>query len=241
MAKILLVDKNYDDVEQLRSEIRYEGYETVVEDNFEEGLKVLKRDDFDGVIVGIEPEDEDAGFEFLKDVRKFNREIPIIVLSSLKSLQDKIYALNIGADDYVEKPFSEYEIIARLKAQIRKVNSLKAETGLATIVFADESHSYGTIGNAKINFDRMVVKVGNEEIFLTNKEASILSLLYRNRGKVVSRETMMKEIWGGDEYTTERVIDTNIVSIRKKIGDVGKKPKYIKTVFGVGYKLVEEE
>ncbi len=241
MAKILLVDKNYDDVERLRSEIRYEGYETVVEDNFEEGLKVLKRDDFDGVIVGIEPEDEDAGFEFLKDVRKFNREIPIIVLSSLKSLQDKIYALNIGADDYVEKPFSEYEIIARLKAQIRKVNSLKAETGLATIVFADESHSYGTIGNAKINFDRMVVKVGNEEIFLTNKEASILSLLYRNRGKVVSRETMMKEIWGGDEYTTERVIDTNIVSIRKKIGDVGKKPKYIKTVFGVGYKLVEEE
>ena len=95
------------------------------------------------------------------------------------------------------------------------------------------------IGDAVVHLDRMTVKVGEKENQLTPKEIGIIRLLYKNRGKVVAREAMMKEIWGGDDFITERVIDTNVVSIRKKLGDMGRKARYIKTVFGIGYKMIE--
>jgi two-component system alkaline phosphatase synthesis response regulator PhoP len=95
------------------------------------------------------------------------------------------------------------------------------------------------IGESLIYLDKMILKRNEQEEPLTPKELGIIRLLFKNRGKVVSRDLMMKEIWGDGVYVTERVIDTNVVSIRKKIGDMGRKPKFIKTVFGVGYKMVE--
>ncbi|MGC8765531.1 MAG: response regulator transcription factor [Brevinematia bacterium] len=241
MLKILLIYRKDEDVEELKASLKYEGYEVTVEENAQSAFDAIKKEKFAGVIIDIDSVGEDAGFEFIKKARKQDFEVILITLCSSKSLQDKIYVLNIGADDYIEKPFYEDEVIARLKAHIRKVSYLKEGKNLATIVYSTDSEAYVTIGKARVYFDKMLIKFDDEEVYLTNKEASILQLLYKNRGKVVSRETMMKEIWGGEGFITERVIDTNIVSIRKKLKDTGERPKYIKSVFGTGYKLMEEE
>lgn len=241
MSKILLIDENIEDLRNLEEQLVYEGFEVVNTESPRKALTLISENNIKAIVTELSFEDTLSGVDFIKEIRKFNKEIPVLVISSEKKVQNKIYVLNAGADDYIEKPFSEEEVVARIKAHIRKVNILKGNFGIATIVHSSEGLSIGTIGKAKIYFDKMMVKIGNEEVFLTTKENSILQLLYKNRGKVVSRETMMKEIWGDDSFVTERVIDTNVVSIRKKIGDTGRKPKYIKTVFGVGYKLLEED
>ncbi|MCX7820357.1 MAG: response regulator transcription factor [Brevinematales bacterium] len=236
MNKILIIKSKKDAASELVSELEYEGYEVKV-DSHDELLNLIKKDNFSALILFTDSGD----MELISDVRKLNFKIPIIVISESANIQDKIYAFNLGADDYIQIPFSEHEVLARTKAHIRKLNNLKKEEQLAAVIYSDNDYSSGTIGDSKVYFDRLIIKRGDEEIFLTNKEAGILQLLYKNRGKVVTREDLIKEVWNGDTYITERVIDTNVVSIRKKLNDTGKKPKYIKTVFGVGYKLVDEE
>jgi two-component system response regulator VicR len=243
MKKVLIVDEDLESLKDLKKMFEKENYECLIYDNPKKALSIIKEkeNDLNGIITELIFDEMLEGIDFIKEIRSINKEIPILVVSSEKKVKIKVSALTAGADDYIEKPFSEEEILARLKAHIRKINTIKGNLGLATIVHPDESESIGVIGNAKIYFDKMMIKRGNKEIFLTTKENSILQLLYKNRGKVVSREKMMKEIWSEDSFVTERVIDTNVVSIRKKIGDTGRKSKYIKTVFGIGYKLVEEE
>lgn len=236
MNKILIIKSKKDEAEELIAELKYEGYDVQL-DSSDNLLNLIKKNDFSAIVLFS----NSNNIELVSDIRKTDFKIPIIVISESSNIQDKIYAFNIGADDYVQIPFSEHEVVARIKAHIRKLNYLKKEEHSAAVIYSDTDYSSGTIGNSKVYFDRLIIKRGNEEIFLTNKEAGILQLLYKNRGKVVSREDIINEVWNGDTYITERVIDTNVVSIRKKLNDTGKKPKYIKTVFGIGYKLVDEE
>jgi two-component system, OmpR family, alkaline phosphatase synthesis response regulator PhoP len=179
------------------------------------------------------------GNEIIKELRKINKEVTIIVTSSRNKEEDIVYSLNLGADDYIIKPISQLELIARVRAHLRKINIIKGNMVANTDALVGYEPIAIKIGNSTIFFDKMVLKRNNDEYQLTPKELGMIRLLYKNRGNVVSREMMMKEIWGDGVYVTERVIDTNVVSIRKKIGDTGRKPKYIKTVFGVGYKLIE--
>ncbi len=238
MDKILIARKADLDTTDLSSELKYSGY-NVIEDELSNIDDNLYKESSAIILLA-----NSRDLAVISNIRKINLLIPIIVISNSNSVQDKIYAFDIGADDYIVEPYDEHEVVARVKAHIRKTAYLsqkeKDESSPVAVIYSDDDYETGIIGNSKVYFDRLIIKRGNEEIYLTNKEAAILQLLYKHRGKVVSREMLINEVWNGDTFITARVIDTNVVAIRKKLGDLGRKPKYIKTIFGVGYKLVEE-
>lgn len=239
MSRVLIIEDEKNLAMAVKDNLEFEGFEVAISNTGKDGLYRAMNEDFDIIVLDIMlPEIE--GFEILREVRRVKKEVPIIITSAKNQDEEKVFGLNLGADDYVTKPFTTMELIARIRAQLRRVNTLKAVHGINTEPYAGYAPVVIKVGNAVIYLDKMVCKLGDEEKPLTPKELGIIRLLYKNRGKVVPRDEMMKEIWGEDVYVTERVIDTNVVSIRKKIGDTGRHAKYIKTVFGVGYKMVEE-
>ncbi len=238
MQRILIIESDKNLATSIKDSLEFEGFEAFISLNEKDARIRTLNEAFDAVLIDIFYSDFN-GIELIKSFRKINKIAPVIIISDRVKEEDKVFGLNLGADDYLTKPFSMMELLARLRAQLRKINILKAGS-LANIGILNGYEPVTIkIGESLIFLDKMVVKNDNKEEPLTPKELGIIRLLYKNRGKVVSRDTMMKEIWGDGVYVTERVIDTNIVSIRKKILDLGRKPKYIKTVFGVGYKMVE--
>jgi len=238
MTKVLIIANVKDNILEIKDSLDFEGYETSISYNGKEGLLKAQEESFDLIILDTQTS-EIIGCEVLREFRKLNKETPIIVLSENESEEEKVFCLNLGADDFMSLPLSVPELVARTRAHVRRVKILKNSYSLTGGALPGYEPVIIKIGETSIYLDRMVAKLNGIETALTPKEIGIIRLLYKNRGKVVSREAMMKEIWGNDIYITERVIDTNVVSIRKKIGDTGRKAKFIKTVFGVGYKLVE--
>lgn len=239
MARILIIDDEKEVALGIKDSLEFEGYEAISAESGKDGLERAIRENYDIILLDIVLPEID-GFEVLKEIRKVNKEVPIIVISARASEEDKVFVLNLGADDFVKKPFSVTEMVARIRAHIRRIHILKgAQAAPSQSYYPGYEPVTIKIGDTLVFLDKMMVKNGDREYALTPKEIGIIRLLYKNRGKVVPRELMMKEIWGDGVYVTERVIDTNVVSIRKKIGDLGRKAKYIKTVFGVGYKMIE--
>lgn len=238
MAKVLIVDDEREVAMGIKDSLEFEGFEAVAAENGRDGLDRALHEAFDIVLVDIVLPEID-GFEFLKELRKVNKELPIIVISARASEEDKVFCLNLGADDFVNKPFSVAEMIARIRAHVRRINILRGSSISNGGYYPGYEPVTIKIGETLVFLDKMMVKNGDKEYALTPKEIGIIRLLYKNRGKVVPRDMMMKEIWGEGVFVTERVIDTNVVSIRKKIGDLGRKARYVKTVFGVGYKMIE--
>lgn len=237
MPRILIIDNDKTLTMSMKDGLEFEGFETIVSQSGKDAMNRSSSENFDLILLDPGLSEVD-GLEILKELRKINKEVPVILISKKANDQDKVFALNLGADDYLTKPFSMVELIARVRAHIRRINIIK---GSQTTVGSYPGYEPVTIkiGEAQVHLDKMSVKIHDQEHPLTPKEIGIIRLLYRNRGKVVPRDMMMREIWGEDVYITERVIDTNVVSIRKKIGDLGRKARFIKTVFGVGYKMIE--
>ena len=238
MARILIIEDDKNFAMQMKDSMDFEGFDVAASFDGKDGLNRALSEAYDLIILDLVLPEID-GYEVLRELRKVNKEIPIIIVSAKSNEEDKVFSLNLGADDYMVKPISIMELVARIRAQIRRINLLKGTHIVNIGSYPGYEPITIKIGDALVFLDRMVVKLGEQEAPLTPKEIGIIRLLYKNRGKVVSRDMMMKEIWGDDVYITERVIDTNVVSIRKKIGDIGRKAKYIKTVFGVGYKMIE--
>lgn len=238
MARILIIEDDKNFAMQMKDGMDFEGFDVAASFDGKDGLNRALSEAYDLIILDLVLPEID-GYEVLRELRKVNKEIPIIIVSAKSNEEDKVFSLNLGADDYMVKPISIMELVARIRAQIRRINLLKGTHIVNIGSYPGYEPITIKIGDALVFLDRMVVKLGEQEAPLTPKEIGIIRLLYKNRGKVVSRDMMMKEIWGDDVYITERVIDTNVVSIRKKIGDIGRKAKYIKTVFGVGYKMIE--
>lgn len=238
MARVLIIEDEKNLAMAIKDNLEFEGYEVIVSLGGKDGLNRAINETFDIIILDIMLPEVD-GFEILRELRKVKKDIPAIIISAKNLDEDKVFGLNLGADDYVTKPFSIMELIARIRAQLRRVNTLRGSGSSNVGPYAGYEPVTIKIGDAMVYLDKMVAKLGEEEKPLTPKELGIIRLLYKNRGKVVPRDMMMKEIWGEEVYVTERVIDTNVVSIRKKIGDTGRRAKYIKTVFGVGYKMIE--
>lgn len=238
MARILIIDDDKSLAAAIKDSLEFEGYEVILSLDGKDGLSRATNETIDIIILDLVLPEID-GYEILKELRRGNKEIPVIIISGKTEEEDKVFGLNLGADDYITKPFSIMELVARIRAQLRRVNILRGSYIVNIGSYPGYEPVTIKIGDALIFLDRMIVKLNNGEFPLTPKEIGIIRLLYKNRGKVVSREIMMKEIWGDDVYITERVIDTNVVSIRKKLGDFGRKAKYIKTVFGIGYKMIE--
>lgn len=184
------------------------------------GLKLLQSDSPDLIILDIMLPEMD-GFEVLKTIRK-ESSIPVIMLTARGDLTDKVVGLEIGADDYLAKPFEPRELVARIQSVLRRATpgSFKQEE---------------TYGDLVINFDKRKVSLKNKTIELTTNEFTILAFLIAHRGKVMNRDQLLQELSGMDCDVFNRTVDVTVSRLRQKLQDDPKHPEYIKTVWGTGY------
>ena len=168
-----------------------------------------------------------SGEEIISKIRD-EKEIPIIVISAKTSLKDKVNVLNIGADDYITKPFESEEIIARINSQLRRYRKYEIST---------QSNEIYKFKNLILEEETRKVKVKGEDIHLTGHEFDILSILIKNPDKVYSRESLYEQVWKDGYYGEDNSVNVHISNIRKKIKSVSQDEDYIKTVWGIGFKL----
>lgn len=228
MARILVCDDDKEIVEAIDIYLTQEGYEVLKAYDGVEALKVLETEHVDLLIIDVMMPKLDGIRATLK-IREDNN-MPIIILSAKSEDADKILGLNIGADDYVTKPFNPLELIARVKSQIRRY------TKLGSTVSNEESAIY-TVGGLVVNDDLKEVTVDGEPVKLTPLEYSILLLLVKNQGKVFSISQIYEDIWNEDAIGVDNTVAVHIRHIREKIEINPKEPRYLKVVWGVGYKI----
>lgn len=228
MAKILVCDDDKEIVEAIEIYLTQEGYEVLKAYDGMEALKVLETEHVDLLVIDVMMPRLDGIRATLK-IREENN-MPIIILSAKSEDADKILGLNIGADDYVTKPFNPLELIARVKSQIRRY------TKLGSTVDTGQESVY-TVGGLSVNDDLKEVTVDGEPVKLTPLEYSILLLLVKNQGKVFSISQIYEDIWNEDAIGVDNTVAVHIRHIREKIEINPKEPRYLKVVWGVGYKI----
>lgn len=228
MSKILVCDDDKEIVEAIEIYLTQEGYEVVKAYDGQEALKVLKETPIDLLVIDVMMPRLDGIRATLK-IREENN-IPIIILSAKSEDADKILGLNVGADDYVTKPFNPLELVARVKSQLRRYTSLGSTV-------KNENEAVYTTGGLSINDDLKEVTVDGEPVKLTPIEYNILLLLVKNQGKVFSIEQIYESIWYEDAIGADNTVAVHIRHIREKIEINPKEPRYLKVVWGVGYKI----
>lgn len=228
MAKILVCDDDKDIVEAIDIYLTQEGYEVLKAYDGDEAIKVLKRNEVDLLIMDVMMPRLDGIRATLK-IRE-NMSLPIIILSAKSEEADKILGLNIGADDYMTKPFNPLELVARVKSQLRRY------TQLGSTARSDNQSEFRT-GGLVIRDDLKEVTVDGEKVKLTPIEYNILLLLVKNQGKVFSINQIYENIWNEEAIGADNTVAVHIRHIRKKIEINPKEPRYLKVVWGVGYKV----
>ncbi|QJA07693.1 response regulator transcription factor [Romboutsia sp. CE17] len=221
MKKILMVEDEVNISDFVKLELEYEGYDVCIKSDGREGLKEALEKDYDLIILDIMLPSMN-GFEICRRLKK-EKTTPVIMLSAKDSVMDKVNGLQIGADDYIAKPFAIEELLARIEAVIRRVNN----SNDYIVKFKDIT----------IDKNSRTVKKNNEEINLTNKEYELLMLLIDNKDKVVSRDEILHHVWGYDVDLETNVTDVYIRYLRMKLNqdDKDDKEEYIKTIRSVGY------
>ena len=228
MAKILVCDDDKDIVEAIDIYLTQEGYEVLKAYDGDEAIKVLKRNEVDLLIMDVMMPRLDGIRAPLK-IRE-NMSLPIIILSAKSEDADKILGLNIGADDYMTKPFNPLELVARVKSQLRRY------TQLGSTARSDNQSEFRT-GGLVIRDDLKEVTVDGEKVKLTPIEYNILLLLVKNQGKVFSINQIYENIWNEEAIGADNTVAVHIRHIREKIEINPKEPRYLKVVWGVGYKV----
>lgn len=230
MKKILIVDDEKPISDIIKFNLTKEGYDTVTAFDGKEAVAVFEEEKPDLIILDLMLPELD-GLEVAKEIRKTSH-IPIIMLSAKDSEFDKVIGLEIGADDYVTKPFSNRELLARVKAHLRRTETI--ETAVA-----EENASSGsqelTIGNLQILPDAFIAKKHGQEVELTHREFELLHHLANHIGQVMTREHLLEIVWGYDYFGDVRTVDVTVRRLREKIEDTPSRPEYILTRRGVGY------
>ncbi|QOY35323.1 response regulator transcription factor [Anaerobacillus isosaccharinicus] len=226
-TKILVVDDDKEIRNLISIYLENEGMETQKAEDAFEALRMLDEGDFDLVILDIMLPKMD-GIKTCLKIRE-ERNMPIIMISAKSEDMDKIQGLASGADDYLSKPFNPLELIARVKSQLRRYKKYNTETG--------NTQAEIIIGDLKINADTRQVWVQDKEVRLTPKEFEILELLARNKGIVLSVEKIYEAVWKEEFFKSDNTVMVHITKIRDKIEAEPKHSIYIKTVWGVGYKI----
>ena len=231
MYNILVVDDDKEIVNAIEIYLSQEGYHIIKAYDGEEALEKLKEHKIHLIILDIMMPNKD-GLETLQEIRK-DKTIPVIMLSAKSEDYDKIAGLNTGADDYVTKPFNPLELIARVKSNIRRYvdfnhTNVKNEAKTGKIL---------TTGTLEMNDETKKVMVDGKEIKLTATEYNILKFLLKNKGKVYSIEQIYENVWKEESYGAENIIAVHIRHIREKIEINPKEPKYLKVIWGIGYKV----
>lgn len=228
MYNILVCDDDKEIVEAIEIYLSQEGYRILKAYDGEEVLKVMKSEKVDLLIIDVMMPKLDGIRTTLK-IRE-NENMPIIILSAKSEDADKILGLNVGADDYVTKPFNPLELIARVKSQLRRYTQLGSSV-------TQENQAIYTVGGLMINDDQKEVTVDGEPVKLTPIEYNILLLLMKNQGKVFSIDQIYENIWNEDAIGVDNTVAVHIRHIREKIEINPKEPRYLKVVWGVGYKI----
>ena len=236
MKKILIVDDEKPISDIIKFNLAKEGYETVTAFDGREAITKFEEENPDLIILDLMLPELD-GLEVAKEVRKTSH-IPIIMLSAKDSEFDKVIGLEIGADDYVTKPFSNRELLARVKAHLRRTENI--ETAVAE-ENASASNSEITIGDLKILPDAFVAQKRGEDIELTHRELELIHHLATHMGQVMTREYLLETVWGYDYFGDVRTVDVTIRRLREKIEDTPSRPEYILTRRGVGYYMKSYE
>ncbi|OPX48631.1 response regulator transcription factor [Clostridium thermobutyricum] len=232
MEKILIVDDEKEIRDLIEIYLKSEGYEIFKSENGLEALEILNREEIDLVILDVMMPKLD-GIQTCIKIRE-KSELPVIMLSAKSEDIDKIFGLNMGADDYISKPFNALELIARVKSHLRKYNRYKNMS----------SYSEGVKLENEIVIDDLVIKLdlhqvykGDELIKLTPTEFEIITLLAKNKGKVFSIANIYESVWKQEYLESDNTVMVHIRKIREKVEEDSRKPRFIKTVWGVGYKI----
>ncbi len=231
MYTILVCDDDKDIVDAIEIYLNQEGYRVLKAYDGEEALEILEQQNVHLLILDIMMPKLDGIHATIK-IRE-NNGIPIIILSAKSEDVDKILGLNVGADDYVSKPFNPLELIARVKSQLRRYTQLGGNSGVS-------SEKIYETGGLSINDDRKEVTVDGEFVKLTPIEYNILLLLTKNQGKVFSIDQIYESIWNEDAIGADNTVAVHIRHIREKIEINPREPRYLKVVWGVGYKIEKQ-
>ena len=227
MQTILVCDDDKEIVEAIDIYLQQEGYHIIKAYDGEQALQLLKEQEVHLLIIDVMMPKLDGIRATLK-IRE-ESSIPIIILSAKSEDSDKILGLNIGADDYITKPFNPLELVARVKSQLRRYTKLGNAAENSQVVYS--------VGGLLINDDLKEVSVDGETVKLTPIEYNILLLLVKNQGKVFSIDQIYESIWNEDAIGADNTVAVHIRHIREKIEINPKEPRYVKVVWGVGYKV----
>ncbi|EEL97168.1 Two-component response regulator [Bacillus mycoides DSM 2048] len=227
---ILIVDDEKEIRKLIAIYLKNEGYEVLQAVDGEEGLEIVKKRDVHLIVLDIMMPKID-GIHMCMKVREI-AEMPIIMLSAKTQDMDKILGLTTGADDYVAKPFNPLELIARIKSQLRRYMKMSGTSVKDESVFE--------VGDIKINIVTRQVIIANEEVKLTPREFEVLELLARNQGMVLNAAQIYERVWKEQAFQSDNTVMVHIRKIREKIEAIPRKPRYIKTVWGVGYKIEKD-
>lgn len=224
--KILVVDDEENIRELLKFNLENLGYNVICSDNGKDAFNIVKNEKPNLILLDVMLPGMD-GYDVCKGIRANNAisTTPIIMITAKGEELDKVLGLELGADDYITKPFSVRELVARVKALLRR-------TGLSVIENSDFS-----FGNIKIDFEKHEVSKEGEKIDLTLKEYELLETFVKNKGRVLTRDFLLDKIWGYEYIGETRTVDVHIRHLRQKIEEDDKSPKYIETIRGVGYRF----
>jgi DNA-binding response OmpR family regulator len=225
MAKILIVEDQKDMVTGLAFNLEAQGYEVRAAYDGEAGLALAEREKPDLIVLDIMLPKKD-GFEVCRELRHKGHDVPILILTARREEADKVLGLEIGADDYLTKPFGLSEFLARVKALLRRGPGKDPQL---------ENCRFGTV---EIDFRNYGATRDGVSVSLTQREFEMMKLFAKNRDKVISRNRFLNEIWGYDRYPTTRTVDAHIAGLRQKLETDPEHPRFIVTVHGLGYKFI---
>jgi DNA-binding response OmpR family regulator len=224
MKTVLIIEDDVSILEGLKDNLEYEGYRVIAETNGKKGLQLALEKDMDLLLLDIMLPGLN-GYEICRRVKKEKSGLPIIMLTARGSEMDKVSGLDTGADDYITKPFSLPELLARIRAALRRTGGEPA------------SLEYYSFGNIRLDFVKLKAYVQDKEVPLSAKEFSILEYFIQNEGKAIHRHDLLNEVWGYEAMPTTRTVDNFILDLRKKLEVNPSKPKYFLSVRGVGYRF----
>jgi len=224
--KILIIEDEKELISGLKLNLDFEGYDVIWALDGQEGLNKALEEKPDLILLDIMLPQKN-GLEVCRELRGQNVTIPIIMLTAKGEEVDKVVGLEIGADDYITKPFSVKELLARVKAHLRRGKGEEKN-----------NPSVYRFDDVEIDFIHFKVKRKEKELDLTSLEVEILKYFVAHRGEVVTREALLNEIWGYERYPSTRTIDNHILKLRKKLQDDPAKAKYIFSVYGEGYRFM---
>ncbi len=227
--KILICDDDKEIAAAIAVYLQHEGYETVLAHTGKQALAILDHDEIHLIVMDVMMPELDGLHATLKIRQSQNRNIPIIMLSAKSEDTDKIMGLNLGADDYMTKPFNPLELIARVKSQLRRFTMLGS-------LPSEEDNVY-TVGGLTLDDNNKDVTVDGVNVRVTPLEYKILYLLIRNPGRVFSIDEIYERVWNEDAIGADNTVAVHIRRIREKIEINPKEPKYVKVVWGIGYKM----